>query len=189
MPLSQVGWGNLDLASINQIFRVYDELLDLEYRTPYLAAVQSSNIGSHIVRTMVQAATGSTMSGALGTPEDKIVVVTAANTNLAGLAGLFRLDWLVPGDQPDVAALGGAIVFELRQSQKTGEFIVRVAYITQTLDQLRSRTHLTLTAGPANIPVFVPGCSIDNATFDCPLSAFVRLAGYEVDPRYADTNN
>jgi len=95
----------------------------------------------------------------------------------------------VDGDQPDVAALGGAIVFELRQSQRTGEFIVRVAYITQTMDQLRNRTPLTLNAPPANVPVFIPGCSVDNATFDCPLSTFVRITQHEIDPRYADLNN
>jgi len=189
MAASDVGWGNLDAAGINQIFRVYDELLNLEYRTPYLAAVQSSNLGSHIVRTMVQAATGSAGSGAVGSPSDKIVILTAANTNLAGLAGLFHLDWLVDGYQPNVASLGGAIVFELRQSQRTGEFVVRVAYVTQTMDQLRSRTKLTLTTPPANVPVFVPGCSIDNATFDCPLSTFVRLTQHEIDPRYADLSN
>jgi 4-phytase/acid phosphatase len=182
MPASEVGWGQLDAAGISRIFRVYDALLDLEYRTPYLASVQSSNLGSHIVRTLVQSATGSTMSGALGTPSDKIVAIIAANTNLAGLAGLFRLDWLV-------ASLGGAIVFELRQSQRTGEFIVRASYITQTMDQLRNRTPLTLDAGPANVPVFIPGCSIGNATFDCPLSTFVRITGRQVDPRYADLNH
>jgi len=189
MPASQVGWGKLNAAGISQIYRVYDSLLDLEFRTPYLAKVQSSNLGSHIVRTMIQAATGSAMSGALGTPSDKIVTIIGANTNIAGLAGLFHLDWLVPGDQPDVAALGGAIVFELRQSQRTGEFIVRVAYITQTMDQLRSRTPLTLDAGPANIPVFIPGCSVDNTTFDCPLSGFVRMTRQAIEPRYADLTN
>ena len=54
------------------------------------------------------------------------------------------------------------------QSQRTGEFIVRAAYVAQTLDQLRNQTPLTLAAPPANVPVFIPGCSIDNATFDCP---------------------
>ena len=189
MPASEVGWGNLDAAGISQIFRVYDALLDLEFRTPYLAAVQSSNLASHIVRSMVQAATGNAMSGALGTPSDKIVVVTAANTNIAGLAGLLQLDWLVDGYQRDVAALGGALVFELRQSQTTGEFLVRIAYITQTMDQLRNRTPLTLAAPPANVPVFIPGCSLDNATFDCPLGRFVRMAQHKIDSRYADLNN
>jgi len=187
--MPEVGWGNLNAASISQIFRVYDELLDLEYRTPYLAQLQSSNLGSHIVRSIFQAASGTPMSGALGTPSDKIVSIVAANTNLAGLAGLFRLDWLVPGDQPDVAALGGAIVFERRQSQRTGEYLVRVVYITQTMDQLRNRTPLTLAAPPANIPVFIPGCSVANATFDCPLGTFMQTASQDIDPSYVDFNH
>ena len=189
MSLSDVGWGQLNAAGISQIFRVYDALLDLEFRTPYLAQVQSSNLASHIVRSLVQAATGNPMTGALASPSDKIVVLTASNTNVAGLAGLFNLDWLVTGYQRDVASLGGALVFELRQSQRTGEFIVRVAYVAQTMDQLRNRTRLTLTAPPANVPVFIPGCSIDNATFDCPLDTFVRVTHQKINPRYADLNN
>ena len=189
MPASQVGWGQLNAASISQIYRVYDELINLEFRTPYLAAVQSSNLASHIVRTMVQAATGNSMTGTVGSPTDTIVVLTAANTNVSGLAGLLNLDWLVQGYQPDVSALGGALVFELRQSQRTGEFIVRAVYITQTMDQLRNRSPLTLAAPPAVVPVFIPGCSIGNATFDCPLGTFVRITQGEIDPKSADTNH
>jgi len=189
MPASDVGWGHLDAAGISQIFRVYDALLDLEYRTPYLAAVQSSNLGSHIVRTMLQAATGNATSGAVGAPSDKIVVLTASNTNLSGLAGLFQLDWLVDGYQRDVASLGGAIVFQLRQSQRTGEFIVRTIYVAQTMDQLRNRAQLTLAAPPASVPVFVPGCSVRNADFDCKLADFVRMSGQHINLHYADLNN
>ncbi len=189
MPTSDVGWGNLDAAGISQMFRVYDALLDLEFRTPYLAGVQSSNLASHIIRSILQAATGSAMTGTVGTPSDKIVVLTAANTNLAGLAGLFQLDWLVDGFQRDVASLGGALVFELRQSQRTGEFIVRTAYITQTMDQIRNRTKLTLAAPPANVPVFIPGCSVDNTTFDCSLRSFLRVTQHAINARNADLNN
>jgi len=188
MPASEVAWGQLNAAGISQIFRVYDALLDLEFRTPYLAKVQSSNLASHIVRTMVQAATGTSMSGTVGTPADKIVVLTASNTNVSGLAGLLQLDWLVGGYQRDVAALGGALVFELRQSQTTGEFIVRAVYVAQTMDQLRNQTPLTLSAPPANVPVFIPGCSTDNATFDCPLQDFVRIIQRSIDPKSVDLN-
>ncbi|HYL77802.1 MAG TPA: hypothetical protein VEU96_26550 [Bryobacteraceae bacterium] len=52
-----------------------------------------------------------------------------------------------------------------------------------------TRTPRTLTAPPANIPVFIPGCSVLNATFDRPLGTFVRMAQHEIDPRYADLNN
>lgn len=189
MAASDVGWGQLDAAGIGQIFRVYDALVDLEFRTPYLAKVQSSNVASHIVRTLVQAATGTAMSGALGTASHKIVVLAASNTNVAGLAGLLQLDWLVAGYQRDVAAPGGALVFELRQSQRTGEYLVRAVYIAQTMDQLRNRTPLTLAAPPERVPVFIPGCSIGNATFDCPLGSFVRWMAHAIDGRHIDLMN
>ncbi|MGC9945750.1 MAG: histidine-type phosphatase [Bryobacteraceae bacterium] len=189
MAPSDVGWGQLNAGGISQIFRLYDRLLDLEFRTPYLAKVQSSNVASHIVRSMVQAATGNAMTGTLGTPSDKIIALLGSNTNISGLASLFDIDWLVPGYQADVAAPGGALVFELRQSQTTGEYIVRASYISQTMDQLRSRAALTLDAPPATAPVFIPGCSIRNATFDCPLEDFVRVARHAIDPRSVDLMN
>ena len=186
MPTSDVGWGQLTTGGISQITRLYNLLLDLEFRTPYLAQVQSSNVASHIVRSLVQAATGNAMTGALGDPSTKVIVLTASNTNITGLAGLFHLDWILPGFQADTCAPGGALVLELRQSQITGEYVVRASYVTQTMDQLRNRTALTLAAPPARAPVFIPGCSLRNATFDCPLDQFVRVAKHAIDPQSGD---
>ncbi|MGB6945841.1 MAG: histidine-type phosphatase [Bryobacteraceae bacterium] len=189
LPMAQVGWGQLTSGNIGQIFRLYDLLLNLEYRTPYLDQVQSSNVASHIVRSLVQAATGNQMSGALATPSSKVVVLIASNTNISGLAGLFQLDWLLPSYQPDVSAPSGVLMFELRQSQTTGEYIVRTSYVAQTMDQLRNLTPLTLDAPPASAPVFIPGCSAGNATFDCPLGKFVSIANQVIDPHSADLVN
>jgi 4-phytase/acid phosphatase len=192
LPASEVGWGQLTAGGISQTFRLYNLLLDLEFRTPYLASVQSSNVASHVVRSMVQAATGNAMTGALANPSTKVIVLTASNTNITGLAGLFHLDyldWILPGYQADVCAPGGALVFELRQSQSTGEYIVRASYVAQTMDQLRNRTTLTLDAPPASAPVFIPGCSVHNATFDCPLATFVKVTNHVIDPQSVDLTN
>lgn len=189
LPASQVAWGQLTADGISQVFRVYDRLLDLEFRTPYLAAVQSSNLASHIVRSLIQAATGNTMTGAIANPSSKVIVLIGSNTNIVGFASLFHLDWLLPGYQADVAAPGGVLMFELRQSQSTGEYVVRTSYVSQTMDQLRNRTTLTLAAPPSSAPVFIPGCSVPNATLDCPLAGFVRIANQVIDPHSADLMN
>jgi len=189
LPASEVGWGQLTAGGISQTSRLYTLVLDLEVRTPYLDQVQSSNVASHVVRSMVQAATGNVMTGTLGTPSTKVVVLIASDVNICGLAGLFHLDWLLPGYQADYCAPGGALLFELRQSQNTGEYLVRASYVAQTMDQLRNLTALTLTTPPAIAPVFIPGCSIDNATFDCPLGTFVRVAKHAIDPQSADLMN
>jgi 4-phytase/acid phosphatase len=184
-----VGWGQLSPGGVSQTSRIFGLILDLAYRTPYLARVQSSNMASHIVRSLVQSATGNAMPGTLGTPSTKVVVLIASDVNVCGLAGLFHLDWLLPGYQQDFCGPGGALVLQLRQSQSTGEYFVRASYIAQTLDQLRNHTALTLATPPASAPVFIPGCSVDNATFDCPLAKFVGIANQLIDPESADLVN
>jgi 4-phytase/acid phosphatase len=184
-----VGWGQLTACGVSQASRVSNLILDLEFRTPYLARVQSSSVASHIVRSLVQSATGNAMTGTLGTPSTKVVVLIASDVNVCGLAGLFHIDWLLPGYPPDFCGPGGALAFQLRQSQRTGEYIVRASYIAQTLDQLRNFSPLTLAAPPAIAPVFIPGCSAENATFDCPLGRLVRIASQAIDPESADLVN
>lgn len=185
MPLSSVGWGQLNQDDINEILRLSQTDIDLEYRTPYLDKIESSNLASHIARTMAQASTGTTMTGAIGLPSTKAVVLVASDTEVGGLAGLFHLDWILPGYIQDFCSPGGAIVFQLRQSQSTGAYIVRASYVGQTMDQLRNLTPLTLDKPPAIAPVFIPGCSTDNATFDCPLAQFLTLAQQVIDPQSA----
>ena len=183
MPASDVGWGQLTAGGISQTSRITTLVEDLLYRTPYLDQIQSSNVASHVVRSMVQAATGNPIPGTLGTPATKVILLLASDVNVTGLAGLFHMDWLLPGYQPDFCAPGGALVFQLRQSQSTGEYIVRTSYIAQTMDQLRNQTALTLTTPPASAPVFIPGCSVANSTFDCPLGEFVNLEKNAIDPQ------
>jgi 4-phytase/acid phosphatase len=184
-----VGWGKLTADGVSQTGRISNVILDLQFRTPYLTRVRSSNVASHIVRSLVQSATGNVMTGTLGTPSTKVVALIASDINVCGLAGLFHIDWLVPGYPPDFCSPGGAMVFQLRQSQSTGQYIVRASYIAQTLDQLRDQTALTLGTPPASAPLFIPGCSLGNATFDCPLEALVGLAGELIDPHSADLVN
>ena len=129
------------------------------------------------------------MTGTLGSPSTKVIVLIASDVNVCGFAGLFHIDWLVEGYPADYCGPGGGMVFQLRQSQSTGEFIVRASYVAQTLDQLRNKTALTLAAPPAIAPLFIPGCSAGNATFDCSLADFVKVARHAIDPLSADLTN
>lgn len=86
-------------------------------------------------------------------------------------------------------AASAALVFELRQSQSTGEYMVRASYVAQTFDQLRNQTALTLTAPLASALCSSPACGISNATFDCPLATFVQIAKNANDSNSADTVN
>jgi 4-phytase/acid phosphatase len=189
LPVSDVGWGQLTAAGISQLTRLSNLTFDLGNRTPYLAGVESSNLASHVARSMVQAATRNAMTGSLGSPSTKVIVLVASDGNLAAFAGLFQLNFILPGYQPNYLTPGGAVVLQLRQSQSTGEYIVRASYVAQTLDQLRNQTALTLAAPPASAPIFIPGCSDRNAAFDCPLEGFVELERNAIDSQSADLVN
>ena len=93
------GWGQLSETGVIQTLRLYNLSLDLQTRTPYIASVASSNLASHVVRSLVQAATGNAMPGSLGTPSSKLIVLIASDTNISAFASLYHLDWLLPGYQ------------------------------------------------------------------------------------------
>jgi 4-phytase/acid phosphatase len=103
---------------------------------------------------------------------------------MTGLAGLLDLHWQLPGYQLDFCTPGGALVFELRQARRSGEYLVRVFYTAQSFDQLRNLTPLTLTAPPETIQLFIPGGSRPGAAFDVKFEVFQELLRNAIGPRY-----
>ena len=146
----EVGWGQLTPDQVSQLTRLVNLQFDIEMRSPYLDKVQSSNAASHVLRTMQQAVLRSKVPGAFGNAKSRMVVIISSDAYVAGLAGLLNAHWQLPGYQPDFCAPGGALVFELRQYNRSKQYLVRVFYTAQTFDQLRSLTPLTLRATTCN---------------------------------------
>lgn len=156
LPLADVGWGRLSLDALSQQTRIGILAFSIVMRSPYLARVQSSNAASHILRSMEQAVTGKSIPGAFGDANSRTIVVISSDAYIAGLAGLLKLHWALPGYQPDFCPPGGALVFELRKARWSREHLVRVFYTAQTFDQLRNLTHLTLEEPPATQQLLIP---------------------------------
>ena len=55
-PLEDVAWGRLTLDTLSQQTRLIVLAMNIEMLPPYINRVQSSNAGSHVLRTMSQAA-------------------------------------------------------------------------------------------------------------------------------------
>lgn len=182
LPMQDVAWGGLTLEKLSQQTRIINLYFDLEIRAPYLSRVQSSNAAAHVLRSLEQSATGRRVAGAFGEPATRVLVINSSDAYVAGLAGLLRMHWLLPGYQPDYCAPDGALVFELRQSRTTGKFLVRVFYTAQTFDQLRDLTPLSLEQPPATAQLFVPGGPAGTASLDVPLVDFKALVERAMDP-------
>jgi 4-phytase/acid phosphatase len=182
MDKTQVGWGRVDLNKLRELMQIHTANADLTRRTYYLARIGCSNMLSHILASMEQAATAKPVAGALGKPEDRLLVVVGHDTNLSNISGALGLTWLIDGRFDDTPP-GGALVFELRKNRTTAEYSVRTFYTAQTLDQMRNATPLTVQNPPERVPVFVPGCG--RADGSCKWSAFQQTVEAVIIPDFA----
>ena len=180
-PLNQVGWGRFTLDTLSEQTRIATLGIAVAMRSPYLARVQSSNVGHHILRSLQRVVEGGPSDGGFGGPQSQVLVVVSSDFYVAGLAGLLDLHWLLPGYQPDFCAPGGALVFELRQVRATGQYLVRVFYTAQTFDQLRNLTPLTLAEPPATMQLEVPGGSGSFTNLDVDFNTFELLLSNAID--------
>jgi 4-phytase/acid phosphatase len=185
MPMSDVGWGRLDGKTLTDLLSLHEAFFDLADRTFYVAQLEGSNLASHIVDTLEQGAQADSVPGAIGPSGEKVLVLGGHDSNIAAVGGLFGMNWVVPGTQMNPLLPGGALVFELwKRGEAPGSFYVRTSYVTQTLEQLRSATPLTLDAPPARAPISIPGCGGVAPDFETPLASFVRQARKVIDPAF-----
>jgi len=184
MSLSQVGWGRVTPATLTQLLRLHSLYFDLSQRTFYPAQVQSSNLASHLLKTLKQAESGQPEPGAIAPPEAKLVFLIGHDTNIANLGGLLGAKWWLPETQEDPILPGGALVFELRQRRADASWRVRTYYVSQSFEQMRSGEPLTLAHPPGLAPVFIPGASEPTPGFDVPLADFTALLNRVIDPQF-----
>ena len=182
----EVGWDQLTPDQVSQLTRLVNLQFDIEMRSPYLDKVQSSNAASHVLRTMQQAILHRKVPGAFGNAKSRMVVVISSDAYVAGLAGLLNAHWQLPGYQPDFCAPGGALVFELRQYNRSKQYLVRVFYTAQTFDQLRSLTPLTLQNPPATMQLLIPGGSRSATNLDVQFGVFQKLLSSAIGQRYVE---
>ena len=177
-----VAWGRLTPDTLSQTTRLATLMINIQMRLPYISRMQSSNAASHVLRTMNQAVSGANLRGAFGNNKSKVLAIISSDFYVAGLAGLLGLHWTLPGYQPDFCAPGGALVFELRQSKTTKQYVVRVYYTAQTFDQLRNLTPLNLSAPPATMQLNVPGGRTSATNLDVQWTTFKKLMTDAIDP-------
>ncbi len=184
MSGEQLGWGRLNASNLQQIMALHTTYADWMRQTPYLARVGGSNLLSHIVRSIAQAASGKPLAGALGPPRDALLVISGHDTNISNLAGMLGLRWLLDGYQANDSPPGGALVFSLWRSAETGRYSVRVQIVAQSLDQMHNATPLSLQHPPETADLFLPGCGTASEGYACDWEAFERTATAAIAPEF-----
>jgi 4-phytase/acid phosphatase len=183
MPIDQIAWGRVDLATLKELLALHTAAADLGRRSSYLATAQASNALAHILDTLQQAVIGKEVPGSLGRLGDCAVILVGHDTNLANIAGALNLNWLVDGRRDDTPP-GGALVFELWERPGGSRFEVKASYTAQTLEQMRNLTVLTSENPPAKANIFIPGCSTGADGFPCDWGAFQQTLTTAIDPAF-----
>ena len=181
MKTSDVGWGQVDAATLRTLLELHTASQDIMQRTPSIARAQSSNMLFHVFASMRQAVSGQNVPGALTRVDDKLLVLAGHDTNLANIAGALGFSWDEDGRRNDTPP-GGALVFELWSLNNTKDYFVRVLYTAQTLDQMRSSIRLSLANPPARVNVEVPACNSLNGI--CSWMAFDAIGKRVIDPAF-----
>jgi 4-phytase / acid phosphatase len=184
MPMQNVGWGNVDEATLRDLVGLHTANSNLTERTRYLARIQSANLLEHLLLTLRQAAQQKAVPAALGRLGDRIVFVVGHDTNLSNIGGALDLSWLADGRRDDTPP-GSALVFELHEDAQSHRQFVKAFFITQTLDQMRNSTSLSLASPPARVPLFLPGCS--SSTNECSWESFQNLIEGVVPPAHSSS--
>jgi 4-phytase/acid phosphatase len=109
-----------------------------------------------------------------------MVILVGHDSDIATLAGALGIDWIADGRRDDTPP-GCALIFELWRSPHGGSF-VRVAFTTQTLEQMRNSEPLTSANPPAKAPVFIPACG--GADGSCTWEGFSAAMREATDPAF-----
>jgi len=185
-PMEKVGWGRVSRPVLDRLMEMNTRYHDFVLRTPYYAQIAGSDLAFRIKATLQQAAAGHEIQGALGKPEDGLILLAGHDSNLTWLGGLLRMDWLLPDQTFNATTPGSAIVFELHRNRTTGEYSVRPLFVSQTLDQIRFLKPLRDSGQPAVAPVFIPGCSGAKPDYSCSLEAFGQTVDAAIDQRFLE---
>jgi 4-phytase / acid phosphatase len=175
MPMSDVAWGRVTPVQMGQLLALHTIYSDISLRTPVIARAYAGNLAKRILATLQQSADAKPGKGAIGSTQSKVVFLVGHDTNIEALAGLLDLHWLLTEQPADPTFTGGALVFELRRDIRSAQYFVRVYYVSQSMEQMRSNSMLDLNHPPVMAPVFIPGCSQSDTGYECRLSEYAKL--------------
>jgi len=171
MPAAEVGWGRVTPAVLRDALRLHIEQYDLMQRTPYLARRMGSALLSKVASAVTSARQLGFGAADPAVRDAKFVAFIGHDTNIWNLAGMMDVSWLQPGYQRNQTPPGGALMFEVRETQDK-KLRVYTSFVAASLEQMRSATPLTLETPPVRTPLRLPGCSTAAAGFPCTLEEF-----------------
>lgn len=132
LPLDQVAFGQgRSAAEVSRLMALRSAKYALSNHIPYIARRGASQLLGQILLALQPTAAGSP-------PGTQWLAFVGHDTNIAQLRTLLGFDWKIAEYPENDAAPGGTLLFERWIDDHTGAQFVSVAYVAQSMDQLRS---------------------------------------------------
>ncbi|KAF1029394.1 MAG: Periplasmic AppA protein [Pseudomonas sp.] len=132
LPLDQVAFGAGRTAQdVSRLMALRSAKYNLSNHVPYIARRGGSQLLKQILLALQPANPSSP-------PGSKWLAYVGHDGNIAQLRTLLGFDWTVAEYPENDAAPGGTLLFERWVNDRTGEQFVSLAYVAQSLDQLRT---------------------------------------------------
>ncbi|MFT4247533.1 MAG: histidine-type phosphatase [Pseudomonas sp.] len=161
MPLDQVGWGRATPERLAQVSRLHALLFEVYARPRYMAVRSGGPLVGELLGRL----------GQDGAP--KVSLFVGSDNHIAALSSLLGVHFHLPGYGADDPPPGGALAVELWRDRASGERRVRVEYLAQSLDQLRTLQPLDLAHPPLRQTLAPAICKAVATPLGCPLDAFL----------------
>ena len=162
-----VGWGVIPPGGLDDMIKLHVMSIDMTCRLPSFAQVGSSNLMWQLIGTMDQTLSGVKNVNILAPTASRFTLFVAHDENLSAIAAfLGGVTWKADEFQRNDPDPAGALVFELHRAKESGELIVKLFYVTATLNQMRDGTVLTLQEPPQRIPLEIPACGGFECSYD-----------------------
>ena len=161
LPPRDVAWGKLPSAAgmpLTDAIRLVNAVHALDFRAQYMPKYQAVLLGSKLMRQIVD-----DLDDISRAANGAIKVYAAHDNNLLNIAGMLDFKWQLESYQPYQVPPGGAIVFQLWQLP-SGGLRVQTVYYSQTIEQMRKNTSLSVSNPPASAVLTIPNCDQGNGT-------------------------
>ncbi|MBB6250746.1 histidine-type phosphatase [Nitrospirillum iridis] len=151
MPVEQVAWGRLgtgpDLRdALARISRLHGLQFDVFARNAYMAPRKAVALAPRLADALTRA------------DQPPVTLLVGHDDNIAAITGLLGVHFQARGYGVDDPPVGGGLRLEVWRDAG-GQSLVRVAYVAQTPDQVRTLAPLSLETPPWSAVLPLPGCA------------------------------
>ncbi len=169
LPLNQVAFGHgRSAAQVAELMELRSAKYALTQHVPYIARRGASQL----LHQVLLALDDSDRATAGGPPAAAWLAYVGHDGNIAQLRTLLGFDWKIAEYPRNDAAPGGTLLFERWLDPRDGQRFVSLAYVAQSLDQLRHLSHAA--------PYRVQFVGADGKAL-IPLAAFEQSMGARID--------